>query len=265
MARFALSSALSCALLAAAAHAHALRVAPAHLFPSAAHPRTRAAHRRMIATWRAPAPADAAASPVVFPTAYGADPSGVADSTAAFAAAVAAVVARNATGHKMSDGIADLGGVVLDLQGGDYLVSAPLVIPQFVGNLRIIDGTLRASASFPPTRFVIEVGASPCNTPSGQGSCNENVGMSGLTVDGSHVAAGCISISSTMGATLDSSSAIFGFTKTGVLLAGGHEAMITETWVAAYYWSDKRKETNDATGIEVAGNDHFVTNVIVCE
>jgi len=253
---------LCLALLAASAHAHALRVAPAHLFPAAAHARTRAAHRRMLAGWRAPAPADAA-SPVVFPTAFGADPTGAADSTAAFAAALAAVVARNATGKKMSDGIADLGGVVLDLQGGDYLVSAPLVIPQFVGNMRIIDGTLRASASFPPSRFVVEVGASPCNTPSGQGSCNENIGMSGLTVDGSHVAAGCISISSTMGATLDSSSAIFGFTKTGVLLAGGHEAMISETWVAAYFWSDPKKERNDATGIQVAGNDHFVTNVIV--
>jgi hypothetical protein len=217
----------------------------------------------MIASWRAPAPAAAAGSPVVFPTAYGADPTGVADSTAAFAAAVAAVVAHNATGHKMSDGIADLGGVVLDLQGGAYLLSAPLAIPQFVGNLRIIDGTLRASPSFPADRFVIEIGATPCNTPSGQGSCNENVGMSGLTVDGSLVAAGCISIAATMGATLDASSAIFGFAQTGILLAGGHEAEISETWVAAYFWSDPKKERNNAVGIKIAGNDHFVTNVIV--
>jgi len=256
-------AAAALALLAAPALAAAPRGVPhEHLFPAGAAPRTRAAHRRMMASWRSVERA-AAGSPVVFPTSFGADPTGVADSTAAFAAALAAVVARNATGKKMSDGIADLGGVVLDLQGGDYLVSAPLAIPQFVGNMRIIDGTLRASASFPPDRFVIEVGATPCSTPSGQGSCNENVGMSGLTVDGGHVAAGCVKIAATMGATLDASSAIFGFVQTGVLLAGGHEAMISETWVAAYFWSDPKKERNAAVGIKIAGNDHFVTDVIV--
>ena len=267
MTKFAIKFALALCALPALSLAHRVRgVAERDLFPPAAHSRTRAAHRRMIASWGAPTSSSAAAmadSPVVFPTAFGADPTGKTDSTAAFAAAVAALVARNATGHKMSDGIADLGGVVLDLQGGDYLISAPLAIPQFVGNMRIIDGTLRASPSFPADRFVIEIGAVPCSTPSGQGSCNENVGMSGLTVDGSHVAAGCVSISATMGATLDSSSAIFGFVSTGILLAGGHEAMVSETWVAAYFWSDPKKERNNAVGIKVAGNDHFVTNVIV--
>ena len=259
----AVAASLFVALLAAPAGAHRVRVPDLHLFPAAAHARTRDAHRRMIASWRAPDRSATAGSPVVFPTAFGADPTGATDSTAAFAAAVAAVVSRNASGKTMSDGIADLGGVVLDLQGGDYLVSAPLAIPQFVGNLRIIDGTLRASASFPADRFVVEIGATPCSTPSGQGSCNENVGMSGLTVDGSHVAAGCVKIAATMGATLDASSAIFGFVDTGILLAGGHEAMIQETWVAAYFWNSPNKEKNSAVGIKIAGNDHFVTNVIV--
>jgi hypothetical protein len=143
-------------------------------------------------------------------------------------------------------------------------VNAPVQIPQFVGNLRIIDGTIRAGASFPPNAYVIQVGASPCKTKSGQGSCNENVGMSGLTLDASHIAQGCLSISSTMGATLDSSSAIFGFTGVGILLDGGHETMISETWVAAYFWNDPKKEhSGDTIGILVAGNDHFVDNVIV--
>ena len=87
--------------------------------------------------------------------------------------------------------------------------------------------------------------------------------MSGLTVDASHVAAGCVKISSTMGATLDSSSAIFGFTDNGVLLDGGHETMISETWVAAYFWSQPQKEHTNTIGINVAGNDHFVSNTII--
>jgi hypothetical protein len=212
----------------------------------------------MMSTWRAPV---RDASPVVFPTSFGADPTGKTDSTAAFTAAMNAVVSRS--NGNMSDGISDLGGVVLDLQGGDYLISSPLVVPQFVGNLRIIDGTLRATPSFPADRYVVEIGSRPCNTKSGQGSCNENIGMSGLTLDGSHVAEGCLRISATMGATLDASSAVFGFVVNGILLDGGHESMISETWVAAYFWSSPLKEKNNATGIAVAGNDHFINNVIV--
>jgi hypothetical protein len=235
-----------------------------HLYPSSASSRTRSTHRKMMSTWRSPTRSAPGVSPVVNPIDFGADPTGVKDSTAAFVAAVAELLKHNTSGHMMSDGIVDLGGVVLDLQGGDYLVNAPVQIPQFVGNLRIIDGTIRAGASFPPNAYVIQVGASPCKTKSGQGSCNENVGMSGLTLDASHIAQGCLSISSTMGATLDSSSAIFGFTGVGILLDGGHETMISETWVAAYFWNDPKKEhSGDTIGILVAGNDHFVDNVIV--
>ena len=235
-----------------------------HLYPPNSSSRTRSTHRKMMSTWRSPIRSAPGVSPVVFPIDFGADPTGVSDSTAAFVAAVAELLKHNSSGHMMSDGIVDLGGVVLDLQGGDYLVNAPIQIPQFVGNLRIIDGTLRAGASFPPSAYVVQVGASPCKTKSGQGSCNENVGMSGLTIDASHIAQGCLSISSTMGATLDSSSAIFGFTGAGILLDGGHETMISETWVAAYFWNDPKKEKSGNTiGILVAGNDHFVDNVIV--
>ena len=236
-----------------------VRVPSEYLFPRAIAPSTRAAHRQMMSTWRSPV--RDGADPVVYPTSFGADPTGKTDSAAAFAAAMTAVLSR-ASGN-MSDGILDLGGVVMDLQGGDFLLSSPLTVPQFVGNMRIIDGTLRATPNFPADRYVLEIGSRPCNTPSGQGSCNENIGMSGLTLDGSHVAAGCLHIAATMGATLDSSSAIFGFVKNGILLDGGHESMISETWVAAYFWSDPLKERNNATGIAIAGNDHFLTNVIV--
>jgi hypothetical protein len=238
-----------------------------HLYPSAASHKTRSTHRQMMSSWKklpVRSLAPGTSSPVVSPVDFGADPTGVTDSTTAFVAAIAELLKHNTSGHKMSDGIIDLGGVVLDLQGGDYLISSPIQIPQFVGNLRIIDGTIRASSSFPTTEYVLQIGASPCKTPSGQGSCNENVGMSGLTIDASHIAQGCLSISSTMGATLDSSSAIFGFTGVGILLDGGHESMISETWVAAYFWNDPKKEHSGNTiGILIAGNDHFVDNVIV--
>ena len=41
------------------------------------------------------------------------------------------------------------------------------------------------------------------------------------------------------------------------------ETMITESWIAVYFWSDPLKARNQATGICIDGNDHYVTNVIV--
>lgn len=200
------------------------------LYPADAHPQTRARHRRVIAGWRAPT-VDADA-PLITPVTFGADPTGRADSTAAFKEAIAAALSRNSGHNNMSDcskteDIVDLGGVVIDLQGGDYLVSEPLLIPKCYGNMRVIDGALRATPSFPTDRYIVEVGDASCSTP--QASCNQNIAFSGVTLDGSHVAAGCLSITATMGATLDSSSAIFGFNVTGVALNGGHEFMMSET------------------------------------
>ena len=161
----------------------------------------------------------------------------------------------------MSAGIADLGGAVVDLNGGYYLLSAPLFIPSYYGNVHVQSGELRATASFPTNESVLTVGTG-CSSAA-QGSCNENVGLHSLTLDGSHVAAGCLKITSTMGSVLDGSSAVFGFTQAGIALDGGHEAMISDTWIAAYFWDSPMKEKTNATGIAVNGNDHYVTDVIV--
>lgn len=222
------------------------------LLPPGLHPRTRAAAARSMRAWRAPSAA--ASDPSVYPVTYGADPTGRTDSTSAFVAAMVAVTGHNTSGHTMSAGIADLGGVVLDLGGGDYVISAPLTVPAFYGNLRIIDGTLRASPSFPPDRYLIEVGSRSCNNT--QVSCNENVGMSGLTLDGSHVARGCLLVAATMGATLDSSSAVFGFVAVGVELAGGHEFMLAETWIAQYLCVRARERAGSGGSIAAAARFH---------
>ena len=77
----------------------------------------------------------------------------------------------------------------------------------------------------------------------------------GVTLDGSHLASACLSIAATMGAVLDSSSAVFGFRDVGVALRGGHEAMISDTWVAAYFWSSPLKERNNAVRRGARGGD----------
>lgn len=234
----------------------------AQLFPRDMDPQTRSVHRRIMSSWRSARSFEVAAgSRALNPIDFGADPTCSQDSSSAFSSLMQALL--NMTVGKMSDGIADLGGATVDLAGGCYLLSEPLVIPQFYGNLHVTFGELRATPSFPAANSVVQVGSTPCKTPSGQGSCNENVGFHGVTIDGSHVAAACLTISATMGSVLDSSSAIFGFRETGIALDGGHEAMISDTWVAAYFWSDPLKERNNATGIAINGNDHYVSNTIV--
>ena len=112
---------------------------------------------------------------VIVPSAFGADPTGKADASPAMDKAVAAMLA-----HKVGVdgspcfrslfhfsvcvfvsfllcslilwtdmGIYDLGGVTLDLDGGSYSLSRPLLIPQHYGNFKVMRGTLFAGRSFP--------------------------------------------------------------------------------------------------------------------
>lgn len=71
-------------------------------------------------------------------TMFGGDPTGKEDSTAAIEAAMAAAIGGPANGVLM-EGIANLGGARIDLQGGHYLVSRPLRFPVArVGNLMVL-------------------------------------------------------------------------------------------------------------------------------
>jgi hypothetical protein len=72
------------------------------------------------------------------------------------AALLAAASERN--GGRMASGIVSLGGATLDLEGGLYNISRPLVIPAMVANLHIVRGTLRASPVFPADGFLIHIG-----------------------------------------------------------------------------------------------------------
>ena len=67
-------------------------------------------------------------SPLIRVAALGGDPTGRRDSSKAFGAAVAEAISR-ASGRLMGDNVKDLGGAVIDLEGGDYIVSTPIVVP----------------------------------------------------------------------------------------------------------------------------------------
>ena len=204
------------------------------------------------------------------PSTFGADPTGRTDSTAALIAAMAALT--NTSAHAddpMADCIVNLGGATLDLGGGEFLISAPLVIPPHVGNVRIRGGTLRASPTFPPDRFLIEVGEDGCDTGCGgksekQKVCNEMIGLESLFFDASHVAAGGALVQATMGTTVGPSCFFIGFNDAGLRVNGGHETILSDSWLAEYYWSDSHNTTaSESIAVELNGEDNFVSNVIV--
>jgi hypothetical protein len=80
------------------------------------------------------------------PTAYGGDPTGTVDSTAAVQKALAFCI--NASNHipgKFPVGARDAGGCTVDLEGGEFLISEPLVIPTYTSDIEIGRGALVAN------------------------------------------------------------------------------------------------------------------------
>jgi len=123
------------------------------------------------------APQPPAVAQSVLPTEFGADPTGNKDSTAAIRAAMAFLLSSNRSLAPMASGIRNVGGAMLDLAGGSYLISSPVVVPLFVGNIRIGGGgTLRASKNFPMDQYLIEIGGGvneTCVPRDKQNVCNE--------------------------------------------------------------------------------------------
>eukprot|EP00927_Polykrikos_kofoidii_P005009 TRINITY_DN11991_c0_g1_i4.p1 TRINITY_DN11991_c0_g1~~TRINITY_DN11991_c0_g1_i4.p1 ORF type:complete len:550 (-),score=51.88 TRINITY_DN11991_c0_g1_i4:106-1755(-) len=202
---------------------------------------------------------------VVRPTDFGADATGQTDSTAAFEQVLQAFanVSAAKAALPMAAGIRNMGGWTLDLSGGTYLISSPLVFPDFNGNYHISEGTLRASSSFPSDRFVIEVGTEACTPKDQQQVCSESIVLNGVFVDGGHKAAGCVRIDKTMGTTFGPSAFCTGFSEVGIRINGGHETMVVDSWVAAYYWGEHPSGKFPSAAIEVNGQDNYLSNVVI--
>lgn len=167
--------------------------------------------------------------PFIYPVDYGADPTGQTDSSFAFRSCISALLKRGVANQNLSDEIINLGGATIDLEGGYYVISSPLIIPIKFGNFRIIGGTIRASNYFPHHSYILQIGnATECSNS--QASCNENFALENLMLDCNHNAIGAVLIEATMGASLGPQLFILGFDQAGVTVNGGHEVMIHESW-----------------------------------
>jgi hypothetical protein len=234
----------------------------------------RARHGRLMAGWAPPAhiataAAAGAAWAPIHPAAYGADPTGVNDSTDAFVAAIAALLSRNASGHGDESGTIDLGGATLDLQGGDYLISAPLLFPSNFSNYAVCHGTLRASPSFPPSGFLVVIGTIGGYCENWGNSCTEDVTVEDMFLDGSQVAAGGIQFNAVIGVNAGPDLFVVNFTSVGVDMEGGHEVFLHESWVGSCWYTPPSacwlngSALGSTVGILINGNDHLLSSVVV--
>ena len=202
-------------------------------------------------------------SPLIRVASYpGADPYGRKDSTQAFKACISDALARGTNKRMMGDNVTDLGGVVIDLEGGDYLISEPIHIPPLYGNLRFQRGTIRATESFPPSSYLIEVGQELCDQ-GGQGCCNEHLGFENMMLDASLIALGGLRINNTMDTVVGPHMLFVGFREAGLTINGGHESTVSHCWFGQYYYDDPRWVNSTGKGIWLAGPDSIITQVVV--
>ncbi|KAE9598699.1 hypothetical protein Lal_00022477 [Lupinus albus] len=200
-------------------------------------------------------------------TAYGADPSGNSDSTEALLAAIADAVKGPSEGYLL-EGINDLGGVQINLEGGNYMISQPLKLPVVgVGNLMIHGGTIRASNNFPEDSYIIDLSKSSNensgdNTPSPSYNF-EYITLKDLLLD-SNFRGGGISVINSLRISIDNCY-ITHFTTNGILVQSGHETYIRNSFLGQHITAggDKNERNFSGTAINLQGNDNAVTDVVI--
>ncbi|XVF46062.1 hypothetical protein PTKIN_Ptkin02bG0257900 [Pterospermum kingtungense] len=209
-------------------------------------------------------------------TEYGADPTGKSDSTEALNKAIADAFQGPSEGS-LIEGINNLGGAQINLEGGNYLISKPLRLPATgVGNLMIHGGTLRASDDFPTDGYLIDLSASSTSTSqedNKQSSLNsqlvsssynyEYITLKDLMLD-SNYRGGGISVVNSLRTSIDNCY-IAHFTTNGILVQGGHETYIRNSFLGQHITAggDAGEKSFTGTAINLKGNDNAVTDVVI--
>ncbi|XP_030515173.2 polygalacturonase QRT3 [Rhodamnia argentea] len=195
-------------------------------------------------------------------TSYGADPTGNTDSIDALTSAIADAVRAPGDGVLM-EGITNLGGARISLEGGDYLISRPLRFPAAgVGNIMIHGGTLRASDDFPIDGYLIDLSA-PSSSKSSSSYNFEYVTFRDLMLD-SNYRGGGILVPNSLRTSIDNCY-IARFTSNGILVQGGHETYIRNSFLGQHITTgaDPGERNFSGTAINLMGNDNAVTDVVI--
>lgn len=212
-------------------------------------------------------------------TDYGADPTGATDSTQALSEAINEAFQVTTTKHTMP-GLQDLGGVEIHLEGGNYRISEPLRLPESGGgNVVIHGGTLRASENFPEDRYLIELWTSTDSLLNGSlngdelaaatkdadfyAASYEYITLRDLMLDANFRGGGILVINS-LRTNIDSCY-ISHFTSFGIMVQGGHETYIRNSFLGQHITagSSPLERNFSGVGISLMGNDNAITDVVI--
>ncbi|KAF3432315.1 hypothetical protein FNV43_RR27055 [Rhamnella rubrinervis] len=207
-----------------------------------------------------PPPISQSNSRVYHVTHYGADPTGRSDSTDALNRAIsdACRIPSSSLNVNLLDGVADLGGSQLDLDGGTYKISRPLRLPLIsAGNFMIHGGSLSASHDFPSDGHLIELHSSHSLIS------YEHITLKDLIIN-SNFRGGGIAILNSLRTTVDNCY-VSHFTTNGILIRGGHETYVRNSFIGQHInaGGDPREKDFSAIGINIVGNDNSVTDVVI--
>ncbi|KAL0442305.1 UNVERIFIED_CONTAM: Polygalacturonase QRT3 [Sesamum latifolium] len=220
-----------------------------------------------------PAPQFRASGRVFYPIGYGADPTGAHDSTSAILDALNDAV-KLQNGLELLPGISDLGGVVIDLQGGNFKINSPIRFPAAVANIVVQGGTLRASTTFPTDRHLIELWAPDSRKASSpdtfsdrkdfnNGMKYEDITFRDILFDSSYQGGGLLLIDSVR---IRVNNCFFlHFSTQGILVLRGHEAFISSCFLGQHptIGGDREEKGYTGTAIDIASTDNAVTDVAI--
>ncbi|OVA20711.1 hypothetical protein BVC80_881g76 [Macleaya cordata] len=210
---------------------------------------------------------------VVYPIVYGADPTGAGDSSGAILSAIKDAFGIH-SGSELLPGVKDLGGVEIDLQGGNFSISQPLRFPASGGgNVVIQGGTLRASPTFPGDRHLIELwspNSQTIQTTDATKAAQNNVGIyyeditfRDILFDSSYRGGGLYVVDSAR--TRVENCFFIHFTTQGIIVGKGHETFISSTFLGQHLTigGDKGEKYFSGTAIDLASNDNAITDVAI--
>ncbi|XVF00466.1 hypothetical protein REPUB_Repub04eG0003600 [Reevesia pubescens] len=216
---------------------------------------------------------------VFYPIGYGADPTGVQDSSDAILQALNDAFQVQSS-LEMLPGVNDLGGVVIDLLGGNYKISKPIRFPTSGGGNAVVKGgSLRASDTFPADRHLIEVWSPNSQVLKERASLPitgftdskyQNVGIyyeditfRDILFDSSYRGGGIFIVDS---ARIRINNCFFlHFSTEGILVEKGHETFISSCFLGQHstIGGDKGEKSFTGTAIQLSSNDNAITDVAI--
>ncbi|KAK1375727.1 polygalacturonase QRT3 [Heracleum sosnowskyi] len=216
---------------------------------------------------------------VYYPIGYGADPTGAHDSSDAILKTIEAAIASEKQGLQLMPGITDMGGVIIDLQGGGFKINKPIRLPAYTGNLVIQGGTFRASGTFPTDRHLVELWSPHSvklddievaeldgfNDQKAQanGIYYEAITFRDILFDSGFRGGGIFVVDSARIRIVDCF--FLHFKTKGIQVQKGHETFISTCFLGAHptVGGDKGERDFQGTAIDLASNDNAVTDVAI--